>query len=477
MTSEIDIAMKNVEKWVGNPISRRMLKFVCKKDKCGNRLENAIDSYTGLIDKEKKLCWKCKIAGMMVSFVINRGISSFGANKEEVKRRFREPVFKRGLMNVLEGIAAYGVTKPQIVNAPFLVVWDFTKLCNLKCKHCYENAGEKMKDELTTEEAKKLIDEMADAGVVAIAFSGGEPLTRKDFFEVAKYAKDKGMYVSIATNGTLITKDIAKYLKYVVDYVEISLDGKDAKTHNAFRGIPVFDKVIEGIKNSVAAGLYTCVATTVTKYNYDQIEDIYTLVKNLGVKRFICFNFIPTGKGVEIIDYDISPEEREKLLNFLFDKLEGDCAMKALSTAPQFARIAVEREKGVPVGHFYGGAGLEGRARALADFIGGCGAGRIYCSIEPNGDVQPCVFMPIKVGNVRKERFLDIWHNSPTLKTLRDRSLLKGHCANCENKFICGGCRARAYAYFNDITAPDPGCINNKDYWEKLKKKEKAEIV
>jgi radical SAM protein with 4Fe4S-binding SPASM domain len=471
MPSEIDIAIKSVEKWVGNPISRRMLKFVCRKDKCGNRLENAIDIYTGLIDKGKKLCWKCKIAGMIVSFVVNRGASSFGISKEEVKKELQKTVFKRGLMNVLEGIAAYGVTKPQIVNAPFLVVWNFTKVCNLKCKHCYENAGEKMKDELTTEEAKKLINELVDSGVVAIAFSGGEPLMRKDFFEIARYAKDKGLYVSIATNGTLITKDIANKLKDVVDYVEISLDGKDAETHNAFRGIPIFDKVIEGIKNSVEAGLYTCIATTVTKYNYEQIEEIYKLANNLGVKRFICFNFVPTGRGKKIIEYDISPEEREKLLNLLFEKLVNNCKVEALSTAPQFARIAVEREKGVPVGHFYGGAGFEGKARALADFIGGCGAGRIYCAIEPNGDIQPCVFMPIKLGNVRREKFLDIWHNSPILKTLRDRSLLKGHCANCEHKFICGGCRARAYAYFNDITAPDPGCISNNDYWNELKNK------
>ncbi|MDI6904564.1 MAG: radical SAM protein [Candidatus Bathyarchaeia archaeon] len=149
----------------------------------------------------------------------------------------------------MEGIAEFGIQTPQTTAAPFLVVWQFTNAYNLRCKHFYASAiSETMPDELTTEEAKDLIDELADCGVVAIAFSGGEPLIRKDFFEIANYAKERDFYVSVATNGTLITPSIGKKLKSCVDYVEISLDGLK-ETHEKFRGISgVFDKTINGIK-------------------------------------------------------------------------------------------------------------------------------------------------------------------------------------------------------------------------------------
>jgi len=122
--------------------------------------------------------------------------------------------------------------------------------------------------------------------------------------------------------------------------------------------------------------------------------------------------------------------------------------------------VAVKKEKGIPLGHFYPGKEMKNKTKILTEFIGGCGAGRLYCSIELNGDVQPCVFLPIKVGNIREKPFLEIWHNSPVLKKLRDRTLLKDHCSECEYKYICGGCRA--WAYFRDLAAPDRLCILNK---------------
>ena len=394
---------------------------------------------------------------------LGTGGEIFGVGEEEIKKGLEGIYFRRGLTNVLRGMARYGVKMPGIVDAPFLVVWDCTHLCNLKCKHCYLEAKEKMEGELTTEEGKRLIDEMRDDGVIILAFSGGEPLMRKDFFELADYAHRNDLYVTSATNGTLITEEVAKKLKESgVEYVEISIDGKDADTHDSFRGVSgMFDRAIEGVKNCMDQGLQTGIATTVTQHNYDQIEEIHDLASDLGVKRFICFNFVPTGRGIDIIKDDISPEQREELLKFLLKKTyEG--GMESLSTAPQLARVAIEEEKGVPVGHFYADGRFDSKTRALADFIGRCGAGRFYCSIEPNGDVYPCVILPIKCGNIREIPLSDIWHESPIFKELRDRSSLKGHCSECENKFVCGGCRARAWAYFKDLNAPDPGCINNK---------------
>ncbi len=457
----------SLKKSFDNPIFKRLLKFVVKRDKCGSRLEIAINQYLG---KKVNACWKCKIAGKIVSYAIRNGGKIFGVSEKEIKEGLKENVFKKGLINVLEGIAEYGITKPQKVAAPFLIVWDFTHACNLKCKHCYERADKPLPDELTTKEAKKLVDHLVEIGTVAVAFSGGEPLMRKDFFEVAKYTHKKGLYVALATNGTLITEKIAKKLSKCVDYVEISLDGANSKTHDSFRGIKgAFNRTIRGIKNCVKVGLYTCIATTSTKYNIKEIPKIYDLACKLKVNRMIVFNFIPTGKGVEIAKKDLTPEEREKLLTFLAEKLINNEGVETFSTAPQYARVTMEYGACAPT-HFYAAGEANEKILQLAEFIGGCGAGRIYCAIEPNGDVQPCVFMPIKVGNIREKKFHDIWKNSKVFNDLRDRTKLKGNCSNCKYKFVCGGCRARAYAYFNDYMAPDPGCILNKKEWEKIAK-------
>jgi len=464
--------MAAVERWIGNPVSRSLLRFVAARDACGDRLSNAIDYYLKKGDPAHQLCWKCRLAGKLVGSTIRTGGRLFGVEEDAIRQGLTEPVFKRGLMNVMTGIARYGVTRPQIVNAPFLVVWDITHLCNLKCRHCYQDARKELPDELGTEEAKRLIRELADAGVVVIAFSGGEPLMRKDFFEIAACAKAEGMYVALASNGTMITPAVAgKLRKTGIDYVEVSVDGKDAARHDAMRGIEgAFDRSVAGIRNCVSEGIYTCVATTVTQDNYSQVPEIYRLVQDLGATRLICFNFIPVGRGVAIAGKDVTPCQREDLLKFILAKNVPGHMPEVLSTAPQFARVAVEQEEGsgIPVGHFHLGSGMQGKGRILADFIGGCGAGRLYCSIEPQGDVQPCVFLPVMVGNIRKQPFLEIWHSAPMLRQLRDRDLLTGNCGSCTNKYICGGCRARAWSYFHDVTKPDPGCIRNLEAWEEI---------
>jgi len=471
MTDDRIHALPAVRRWLGNPFSRALLRFVVQDDDCGNRLTNAIRYYQ---DPSIELCWRCRLAGRMVGQTLHRSSNFFGVSEDDVRSGLRETVFLRGLRNVLEGIARYGVTMPQIVNAPFMVVWDFTHRCNLRCSHCYQDAQKALPHELDTGEAKRLVEELASAGVVIIALSGGEPLMRKDFFEVAAHARENDIYVALATNGTLITPEMAAKIRDAgIDYVEISVDGRDAESHDAVRGIPgAFDRTIAGIRNCVAEGFYTCMATTVTRTNYDQVPDIYDLASELGVNRLMSFNFIPTGRGVEMASQDISPEQRRDLMRYLMARTRNGTGPEALATAPQIAPVALADEAGVPVGHFYAGEEMEGRARLLADFIGGCGAGRLYCSIEPQGDIQPCVFLPITVGNVRDAPFLEIWHSSEVLQGLRDRSRLSGACADCSNKYICGGCRARGWAYFGDIHAPDPGCINNREYWESLRKDE-----
>jgi len=458
-TSDAIVSLKRIFE---NPLSRHLIKYFTKKE----RLDNALEIYCNL--RQPKGIRE-RINALIIGQAINRGAEVFGGKKEDFVNYFKEPVPRRGLSLVLRSIAEYGVTKPQKLVAPFLVVWDFTRGCNLRCKHCYANAGKRAPNELTTEQAKAVVDQLDEAGVVAVALSGGEPTTREDFFEIVRYIHKKGMHVSVASNGTLITKEFAKKLKDAgVDYIEISLDHTEPSIHDEFRGVKgAWEKTVEGIKHCVEAGIVTCIATTVTKYNYDNIPDMIKFAQKLKVHRFIAFNFVPTRRGKEIIDTDITPEQREKLLNFLYDKLEEKNNLEVFSTCPAYARISLERvsagEKGSVAPTHFAAVELRGKAIALADFIGGCGAGRNYCSIEYNGDIQPCVFLPIKVGNVIKDGFENVWKNSEVMQKLRDRELLKNGCGQCKYKYVCGGCRARAYAYTGDYLASDPGCIVVKE--------------
>ena len=237
-------------------------------------------------------------------------------------------------------------------------------------------------------------------------------------------------------------------------------------------------RAVEGIKNCVEAGLDTGVATTATHYNLKEIPKLVEFIeKDLHAKRFIVFNFIPVSRGKEIIDQDLTPKEREELLDFLYSKLidnnnNNNIKLDTFSTAPQYAVTSYKFAFGPVVAtHFTNKAAtemLKGRTKSLTEFIGGCGAGRLYCGMEPNGDIEPCVFIPIKIGNIREQSLVNIWRNSPVLKQIRNRNLFKG-CGECEYKYICGGCRARAFGYFNDLQGPDPGCSINQKYWEEVK--------
>lgn len=456
---------------IGNPATRTLLKGMskyCEKDG-KNRIEVAVELYTG---QREDACLSCKLTEKMIAKVLKKGAEAFGLTEEELKKKFSDPYWAKGLSSTIRGIAEFGVRKPFTSGAPFQVVWDVTYACNLHCKHCYATAGKPWNDELTTEEAKRAIDIFDRAGVTIIAFSGGEPLVRPDIMELVRYAADKGIYVAMATNGTLITKKKAKEMKDAgVQFVQISLDGIDAETHDEFRGVKgAFDKTVQGIKNSVAEGFFVEISTTVTRYNYKQLPDIIQFGEDLGANWFMAYNFVPTGRGKEIFEMDLSPDEREEAIKMLWGELRKGRKINVLSTAPQFARVALQHEEGesqkvVPT-HFYNPK-LAGQLVDLAEFIGGCGAGRFYMSMRANGDLQPCVFFPLKVGNILEDDFEELWKKNEVLSNLRNKDILEGFCGKCDYRYYCGGCRARAYAYTGDYLAPDPGCVYNREVYEK----------
>ena len=285
---------------------------------------------------------------------------------------------------------------------------------------------------------------------------------------MAKYAADRGLYVSVASNGTLLTKtNVQKLKESKVNYLDVSIDGSSAESHDNFRGVPgTFDKAIAGLKNCVEADLCVCIATTVGKKNMEELPAIIDLAEEIQAERFTYFNFIPTGRGKAHFDQDLSAQEREKVLVYLLNRMSAGCKTTILATAPQLARVALQCQGPKGTGEVMMSMAhmqtvkVTKKAVPLGDFIGGCGAGRLYCSISPQGDVHPCVFLPVKVGNLKTQKFKDIWLKAPLFNAFRNRANLKGLCGKCEYKFICGGCRARSAAYHNgDALNGDPGCI------------------
>ncbi|MCX8142464.1 MAG: radical SAM protein [Candidatus Nezhaarchaeota archaeon] len=444
---------------LGNRLSRFFLN--CTINPCPHGYETRLEHILEYIvnDSRMNLSW-CRIealALMLMMSMMRLAHIDFNSFKNYAKI----PSVRRGLALVLKGIAKYGITRPQKLPAPFLVVWNFTNMCNLRCRHCYQAADKPLLDELTLSEKLMVVNQLDKADVAAIAFSGGEPLIHPHFPIVAREAASRGMYVAVATNGTMITRSFAERLKKLgVKYVEVSLDSVNPKRHDDFRGVNgAWERTVNGIRNCVEVGLVTGVAMTITKRNYHEVEEMVYFCEELGVNRVVFFNFIPTGRGSEIIDWDLTCNEREDFLRTVY-RLATTRKIEVVATAPQLGRVAMQQSLGRVVVPTHFSMGADPGVVALAEFIGGCGAGRIYSAIEPNGDLTPCVFMPIRVGNLREENFEDLWARSPIFIKLRDRDSLEEPCGKCNYRYVCGGCRARAYAYTGNITGPDPGCIN-----------------
>jgi MoaA/NifB/PqqE/SkfB family radical SAM enzyme len=362
----------NFQKIVDNRFARFLLRRMTQPAK----FEHALAVFSG--EAEPTSVGE-KVNVRIIEVALKRSLKTFHVNSvEDVRKALKEPFVRKGVANVLHSVAKFGVTRPQVFEAPLLVVWNLTKQCNLRCKHCYANAGPyKNPDELTLEQKLKVVDILNDAGVVMTAFSGGEPLLSPDFWTVAEYASKKGMYTSIATNGTtLIPKNIKRLKTVGIKYVEVSLDASAPKIHDEFRGVRgAWAKTVQGIKNVVADGSFdTAISTTATKFNLEDVPNMVSLARELRVRKFIIFNFIPTGRGRDIVKSDLSPQEREELLNYLYDEWQKK-NVDMFSTSPTYSRVSIEKIFGgtgktySPI-HFasadYGGMGV-----AFADFMGG----------------------------------------------------------------------------------------------------------
>jgi len=330
---------------------------------------------------------------------------------------------------------------------PRLISWGTTNLCNLKCPHCYRDAGIKLENELTTEEAYDLLDQSKRLGCKLFVLSGGEPLLRGDIFDIAEYGANIGLEMILATSGILIDSKIAsKIAKSGIKYVAISLDGANAKTHDSFRGVNgAFEKAIDAIRLCVNLGLKVQVNTTVTKLNFSEIKEIIDLSWKLGVKYIHIFHFVPVGRGY-LGKLEVNPLIFSALLNELLHEQGKYPELMIKPTCAPFYWAYISVSKPAFLNEF------------LSLYPRGCTAGITYLYISPTGEVYPCPYLPIVAGNIRSQNLREIWSKSQVFKELRERKII-GKCSKCKFKDICGGCRARAYAYTGNYLESDPACI------------------
>jgi radical SAM protein with 4Fe4S-binding SPASM domain len=458
-----------LEDWLGRPIFRRLLGWLSREGKDGlTRLERIFSSYAN----ESAGVWD-RVRYAPFHWFIDR--MRGGAAPETIRERLVEQrAALRGLVIAARSVAEFGLTTPQRFSAPLFAVWNFTNRCNLKCGHCYQDSEHAaLAGELSLEEKLDLVEQLGRMRLAMIAFSGGEPTIHPDLLPVLERTKRFGMHVSIATNGTAVTAELASRLAGAgARYVEISLDSVDAARHDAFRGVAgMWDRSVAGARVVASTpGLRLGIAMCVHQGNFGEVERMIAFARELGASCFAHFNFIPVGRGLRMAEGDLSPSQREELL-VLLNRTMQEGGIGVISTAPQLGRVclagAISESARVTCSHCGSGSGA--KARVVAKYLGGCGAGRTYVCLEPDGNVTPCVYLPHRVmGNVRQGPLEKIYRGGVFWDVLNDRSRRLHHCEVCAFRAYCGGCRARADAYFGMLHAGDPGCLFNEKHWEEI---------
>ena len=328
-----------------------------------------------------------------------------------------------------------------------IVSWMTTNKCNLTCKHCYQDAcPDACANELTTDEARTLIDQIAAAGFKIMIFSGGEPLMRPDIYDLVAYAASKGLRPVFGTNGTLITPEVAGRLKECgACAMGISLDSLDRAKHDSFRGLEgAWDATVAGMRACREVGLPFQIHTTVLDWNEHEVCDITDFAVEHGAIAHYIFFLIPVGRGKYINDTSLKVAANERLLRQIMAK-QAEVSIDVKPTcAPQFTRVAEQ-------------LGVKTR------FERGCLAGLTYCIVSPEGVVRPCAYMTEEAGNVREQPFDEIWKTSSVFERLRTREY-GGSCGTCDFRAGCGGCRARAaYYHDGDFMAQDDYCAHGRE--------------
>jgi len=359
--------------------------------------------------------------------------------------------------------AARGATDGTTAGSGPVVVWNSTRTCNLRCVHCYmDSEAKKYAGELSTEEARQMIDDLAEFKVPVLLFSGGEPLLRPDIYALMEYAGSKGIRPTLSTNGTLITREVAQRIRDIgVGYVGISLDGL-REVNDKFRGKPgAFEAAMAGIKNCVEVGQRVGLRFTINGHNLAELDNIFDFIEQEKINRVCFYHLVYSGRGHQMMEEDVSPEQSRQAMETIIRR------------SMDFERRGLKKEV-LTVDNHCDGVYLylrmlkedPARAQAIKELIslnGGNRSGIAFGEIDPAGYVHPDQFTQhITFGNVRERKFADIWTDTsnPILAGLKNRKpLLKGRCSQCRYLDICNGnFRTRAQAVTGDIWESDPAC-------------------
>ncbi len=350
---------------------------------------------------------------------------------------------------------------------PKWIAWETTRRCNLNCIHCRCSSDESAPEgAFTTDKALRLIDDIASFVQPVLVLSGGEPLMRKDIFDLAAYGTSKGFRMCMATNGVLVTDEACRRMKDVgIRMVSLSLDGPNAAIHDDFRRMPgAFEGTVRAAHLFREHGIPFLFNSSFTKRNQPYIGDTFRLAKDLGATAWYMFMIVPTGRGQELFEELIDAEHYDMILEWHYEqeKREKDILMRP-TCAPHYYRL-------VPQLAARDGSRFKRRDLTFSTGAGkGCVAGQTICLIDAFGEVHPCSYMEQSAGNVLQQPFRTIWEESPLMKSMRDFEGYHGRCGACEFKRVCGGCRARAYAMTGDVLGEEPFCN-----WIPVKMRKKA---
>ncbi len=365
---------------------------------------------------------------------------------------------------------------------PFIVIWETTQACDLACRHCRMGVNDEHDPLiLSYEEGCMLMDQIADFGKPSPIFvmTGGDPFKRADLFDLIHYGDQHGLTVAISPSGTplLNTENIKLARERGARAMSLSVDGSNAQIHDDFRQVPgVFDRTIDAWKVSREVGMKVQINTTVSRYNLFDIPNIFSLAYEIGAMTWALFFLVPTGRAVE--EDEISPEDYESVMNFLYDASKYVSAKTV--EGHHYKRIVVQRatleQKGLPYEEYMQLNDTYYKLKEQLDAIVKeknipppaehirrppmhVNSGNGFVFISQRGEVRPCGYLPMPVGNIRDQSLVDIYRNSPELCSLRDRSALKGRCGECEFYSLCSGSRSRAYAMTGDALAEEHYCV------------------
>jgi len=347
--------------------------------------------------------------------------------------------------------------------APFTIAWEVTRACAFACVHCRADAQHTRDPrELDTEEARRLIDRLVDFGSPILIFTGGDPMMRRDLFDLISYATQKGLRCSLTPTATALPtiERLQKAHEAGIRRIALSLDAPDAETHDAFRQVPgSWQRTMDILRNAHAAGLSVQVNTTVSKHNYERLDEMIPFIQEVGAVQWSVFFLVPTGRA--LAEKMIAAEDHERIFNWLYD-LSKIAPFDIKSTAaPMYRRVAIERKRaeqtnGAPV--TFQGAGFQ-YADGLNRPTRGVNDGNGFLFISHIGEIQPSGFLPITAGNVRTDDVVDVYRNSQLFIDLRSPEKLKGRCGICSYRDVCGGQRGRAYGITGDYLETDPACV------------------